>query len=178
MTILFFSQHKGFVVSNLSGFRRRVMHHGKRPALEFSHQDRSKRRLSQERWVVTPLPPLHRIGDYLFPQGDGLAERRVKDWPLWRRTCIADSVGRRCRHTGHSRSSRDGPEVGYCWPQPGCVILCRRVVASSSPALMCCLCEVGYSAQPLLAMAELRGWLEASRSVVRTSDACVAGLQA
>jgi hypothetical protein len=47
-----FSQ-EGFVSSKVSESHRLVMDHGKCLALECSHQDRSKRRPSQERWLVT-----------------------------------------------------------------------------------------------------------------------------
>lgn len=63
-------------------------------------------------------------------------------------------------------------------PQPGHVILCRRLVASSSPSPHVSSCDIGSSAFSLLAMDELRGRLQASRSFVRTYDACVAVLQA
>lgn len=63
-------------------------------------------------------------------------------------------------------------------PQPSHVILCRRVIASSFPTPHVSSCGVKSLVLLLLAMVELRGRLEASRSAVRTSDARIAGLQA
>lgn len=60
-------------------------------------------------------------------------------------------------------------------PQLSCVILLRRVVASPSPACHVSPCGVRTLALPLLAMAELRGRQEASRSVVRTPWASKCG---
>jgi hypothetical protein len=62
--------------------------------------------------------------------------------------------------------------------RPVRVILCKRVIASSSLVCHESSCGVGSLVLPLLAMAELRGQLGASRSIVRTSNAHIASLQA
>lgn len=62
--------------------------------------------------------------------------------------------------------------------RPVRVFLCKRVIASSSLICHESSCGVGSLALPLLAMAELRGHLRASRSIVWTSNARIACLQA
>lgn len=63
-------------------------------------------------------------------------------------------------------------------PQPGRIILCKRVVAAPSPSYHVFLSGHKTSVLPLLAMAKRQGRLEASLSAVRTFDVGIAGLQA
>jgi hypothetical protein len=187
---------EGFVTSKLSGSYRLAMAHGKRLALECSHQGRSKRRPSQERWVVTK---------HSLDSRPSIIS--VTNFP---HRAVGSSVKGEVISLSSSSSPNEESKAGPCGdkpvslvlpagtigtpvivecpvmvvrlvragPQPGHVILCRRVVASSSPAPHVSSCEVRSLALPLLVMVELRGRLEASRSAIQTSNACVAGLQA
>jgi hypothetical protein len=168
---------EGFVTSKLSGSRRLAMDHGKSLALECSHQGRSKRRPLQEWWVVTkhsldsrsPVVLVtnfpHRVvglsvgGEVISLSSSCSSDRESKAGPC----------GDKPASLVPSASTVGTPVIVGCsvmavrlvftGPQPGRVILCRRVIASSSPSPHMSSCEVGSLALPLLAMDELRvGW--------------------
>jgi hypothetical protein len=87
------------------------------------------------------------------------------------------SAGRHHRCSDYRWLPRGVHKASWCWPHPDCVILCRRVVVSL-PHLSCAAYGSGSLTLRLLALAELWGRQEASRSVVRMSGSRITGFQA
>lgn len=127
------------------------------------------------------------LGDWLSSSGDGLKRRRRSHIALVLPSTSLNGESRAGPSGGEPESSPlaynassaptivSRPVVSIrligASPQLSRVILLRRVVAAPSPTCHVSPRGVGTLALPLLAMAELWGRLEASRSVVRTPRA-------